>query len=326
MKTKFLISTMVLVSVIFIACEKKLSFEDSGGLVPLTVIEDTSLPSININGVQLHAETYGNPSHPILLAIHGGPGGDYRSILNFCQLAQDSMFVIFYDQRGSGLSQRLDASVYSSIQEYIDELGAVIQHYRQNSAQPIILAGHSWGAMLATAYINQHPNAITGAILAEPGGFTWPQVMDYFAESRKLNLFSETTNDQVYIDQFITSDKHNALDYKLALLTSENIVTGDLTPPSFWRYGAVCNSTSIDLAVANPEDMNFTTHLQDYQTKVLFVYSELNKAYGEEHALAVSSVFPNNQLVKILGCGHEIPEFGWDNFYPIVKDYLNEVL
>jgi len=72
--------------------------------------------------------------------------------------------------------------------------------------------------------------------------------------------------------------------------------------------------------------MNFTTSLQDYTTKVLFVYSELNQAYGKSHALLVSSAFPNSQVEEIVGCGHEMPQFGWGNFYPLIKKYLNETL
>lgn len=326
MKTFFLVSIMAAVIITFTSCSKELSFNSPGALVPLTVTEDPSLPSIIIDGVKLHAETYGSPNHPILLVVHGGPGGDYRSMLNFRQLVHDSMFVIFYDQRGSGLSQRLDANAYTAIQEYIDELEGIIQHYRQDASQSVILAGHSWGAMLATAYINQHPNSITGAILAEPGGFTWEQTTAYLNKSRKLNLFSEITNDQVYIDQLVTNNQHNTLDYKLALLSSGNLATGDRTTPSFWRYGAVCNSASIGLATTEPEAMNFTTHLQNYTKKVLFTYSERNTAYGKEHALEVSSAFPNIQVEEVAGCGHEIPQFGWNNFYPLVKNYLNEVL
>ena len=319
------LSLLAIVIIAFGAC-KKLSLEKDEALVPLTVIEDASLPSININGVLLHSETYGNPTHPIIVMLHGGPGADYKSLLNFKQLANDNLFVVFYDQRGSGLSQRIDKSGYSNVQVFIDELDGVINHYRQNSSQKVVLAGHSWGAMLATAYINQKPNNITGLILAEPGGFTWEQIETYISQSRKLNLFNESTNDFVYQDQLISGSDHNTLDYKLALSTVGSIATGDINPAPFWRYGAICNSTSLALAVENPEQVNFTTNLSLYKTKVLFAYSELNTAYGLVHANLVSGALPNVELVKVMGCGHEIPHFGWNNFYPSIKNYLNEIL
>ena len=325
MKNNFLIA-IAFVILIFTSCEKELQFDEDGVLVPLTVMEDPSIPSIIINGVKLHSETFGNPNYPMIVAIHGGPGSDYRSMLNFKDLVADEYFIVFYDQMGSGLSQRLDKDHYTNVQQFVDELDGVIEHYRQSDTQQIVLAGHSWGAMLATAYINQKPNEIDAVILAEPGGFTWPQTEDYFSKSRKLELFSELTNDFVYQDQFITGGDHNTLDYKLALSIAGDVTTGDDGTTPYWRYGAICNTASINLAINNPEQMNFTANLSNYTTKVLFAYSELNTAYGQIHAEAVSTSLPNVRLEKINGCGHEIPNFGWDNFRPIIISYLNETL
>lgn len=305
------------------SCKK---MDKQGALVPLTVMEDSSLPQININGVVLHSETHGNPANPMLVVLHGGPGGDYRGMLNFKELANDSMFVVFYDQRGSGLSQRLGKSDFSNVQVFIDELEGVINHYQRNSSQKIVLAGHSWGAMLAAAYINQHPTEIDGVIFAEPGGFTWEQTKSYTKKSRQLNLFSEFTNDYVYQDQLITGDDHNTLDYKMALSTAGNVHTGDKNSAPFWRYGAICNITSIQLAINTPKQVDFTTNLKNYTTKTLFVYSELNTAYGFNHAKEVSASLPKVDLIEIKGCGHEIPQYGWNNFLPLIKTYLNEIL
>ncbi len=320
-----LLSLLVIALFTFNSCET-IEFETMGQLVPLTVTEDTSLPSININGLLLHSETYGNPTDPMVVVIHGGPGGDYRGMLNYKQLAADNMFVVFYDQRGSGLSQRIDKSQYSAVQVFIDELDGVINHYRQNSNQKVVLAGHSWGAMLATAYINQKPNTISGAILSEPGGFTWQQTLDYIERSRALKLFDELTNDFVYQDQFITGSDHLTLDYKMALSTAGDVSLGDETSAPYWRYGSICNIASIELAMDNPDQMDFTTNLSNYPTKTLFAYSELNTAYGLGHAELVSGALPNVELIKVMDTGHEIPHFGWNNFYPLIQTYLKEVL
>lgn len=320
---KTILYLFALVLCTLISCNKESQVAD---LVPLTVMEDSSLPAITINGVKLHAETFGNPLHPMIVVLHGGPGVDYRSNLNFKHLADDSLFVVFYDQRGSGLSQRLEKDAYPHVQVFIDELDGVIQYYRQSNRQPVVLAGHSWGAMLATAYINQKPNEITGLILAEPGGFNWEQTSAYIGRSRPLKLFDEATNDFVYQDQFLSGSDHRLLDYKMILSTAGDSNTGDLTGPPFWRYGAVCSSASFQLVAEDPDQLDFTTNLSNYTTKVLFVYSELNTSYGQEHAEFVSSELPNVQLVRIDGCGHEIPHFGWDNYYPHIKTYLNEIL
>jgi len=102
------------------------------------------------------------------------------------------------------------------------------------------------------------------------------------------------------------------------------VLLGSASP--YWRYGSVCNSASISLAINNPEQLDFTKNLSNYPSKILFAYSELNPAYGKEHAELVSSALTNVELIEVKGCGHEIPQFGWNNYYPIIKTYLTEIL
>jgi proline iminopeptidase len=71
--------------------------------VPNTVATDPTIPHIEIDGVVFHAETFGDPQNPTVVVVHGGPGGNYGYLLNLHQLEND-YFVVFYDQRGSGLS------------------------------------------------------------------------------------------------------------------------------------------------------------------------------------------------------------------------------
>jgi proline iminopeptidase len=310
----------------FTACTKgEMAKNEPGNLVPKTVTEDASLPSISVNGTTLHSETFGNPDSPMVVILHGGPGADYRSMLKLKALADDGYFVVFYDQRGSGLSRRHNKSDYS-IQIMLDDLTSVITHYRRSLKQKIFLLGQSWGAMLATAYVNAYPESVNGVILAEPGGFTWNQTKDYIERTRKLSPFSEGPNDIFYIDQFLTGkeSEQEVLDYKMGITsaydTREGNALGNAGPYPFWRYGAVSQEAMFDLG--ERDGFNWTTNLGGFTTKILFCYSEGNKAYGQQWAQQLSSSYPNVQLEKINGSGHEIPWFGFANFYPLVKNYL----
>jgi proline iminopeptidase len=326
MKNLFSMFVSAALAVVTFASCDILEPEQPGLLVPLTVDEDPSLPSIAVNGTQLHAETFGNPNDPMIVVLHGGPGGDYRALLNCSMFASDGFFVVFYDQRGSGLSRRHSKESYTNVQLFIDDLDAVINYYRQ-PGQKVILIGQSWGAMLATAYVNDHPNKISGVVMSEPGGLTWKDAKEYIKRVRSMEVFDETTNDYVYVDQIITSSDHNLLDYRLALQSAASSAPGNKIghpgPVPFWRFGAVCASACAEIADAHPFD--FTTNLRQYTTRVLFLYSELDVAYGRTYAESVSSAYPNVELVEIKGSGHEIPYFGWDRFYQVTRTYLSTV-
>jgi proline iminopeptidase len=299
-----------------------------GDLVPLTVDEDPSLPSIQVNGTLLHSESFGDPRDPMIVVLHGGPGGDYRGMLKCANFVDDGYFVVFYDQRGCGLSRRHPKELYATRGPalFIEDLAAVIRHYR-TQGQKVILMGQSWGAMLATAYVNEHPSDISGVVMMEPGGFTWNDTKEYLGRWRTVDPFNETVNDMTYVDQLVTGSDHGTLDYKAAVQGAAEYAPGNalgITEPSpFWRMGAACAAGAFEYA--REHSFDFTTTLQRYDTPVLFAYSERNRAYGKSHAEHVSVAYPHVQLAEIRGAGHDIAYFGWENFHPIAKAYLNTV-
>ena len=193
MKSKRKILMLAVTALLFFSCEKERLINEPGNLVPRTVDQDQSLPSITVNGVMLHSEAFGNPDGTMIVCIHGGPGGDYRYMLNLKDLADYGYRVVFYDQIGSGLSQRFPKRSYTELGSGIldmiyDELSGVIAHYRTSPNQKVFLMGHSWGAILATAYAGKHPNAVQGLAIAEPGGLKWDDVVEFVKKTRSFNF------------------------------------------------------------------------------------------------------------------------------------------
>jgi proline iminopeptidase len=328
--TLVMMAVVIMSTIPFMGCEKEVYMKDEGNLVPKTADEDPGIPSVTINGALLHSEAFGPPDSALIVVLHGGPGSDYRYLLKCREFADHGYRVVFYDQRGSGLSQRFSKSTYS-LKVMFDELGGIIDHYRTSPSQKIFLLGQSWGAMLATAYVNAHPAAISGLILCEPGGLVWHDIADYAHRTRGVEITSELMNDVTYMDQFITGkeSQQEILDYKFGLLafaeTDKDNPTGNEAHIPFWRWGAVCNQTLFDLGETEKPD--WTTNLDQYSTKVLFLYSENNRAYGPEWAKKVSSAYPNVQLFEVMGAGHDMLTFdtGWNNAYPVMLEYLNSL-
>ncbi|MFV0604410.1 MAG: alpha/beta fold hydrolase [Niabella sp.] len=317
-----------------------MTISDPGNLVPKTVDQDASLPAITINGAKLHSEAFGPVGGTLIICIHGGPGADYRYMLNCKTLATKGYRVVFYDQRGAGLSQRFPKSWYMSQgvdainKIFYDELKGVITHYKTSSTQKVILLGQSWGAMLATGYAGKYPNDIAGLIVAEPGGLKWNDVVDYISKSRSFGLWSEALNDATYIDQFITGneDEHEILDYKLTVMGAVNDIVGDVgsdlgeNAPArvLSRSGAVVSAASFELGEDQKPD--FSAGINNYSSKVLFIYSSNNKAYPDSWATKISSVYINKEIFKAQGVGHsgmvDQIDFWTTTMEPKVINYL----
>lgn len=305
-----------------------MNINGQGNLVPKTVDQDPLIPSITINETQLHAETFGQKDSAMVIFLHGGPGSDYRNGLQAKQLATNGYYVVFYDQRGSGLSKRHNKDTYS-IQLMLDDLTAVIAYYRTSPTQKVFLFGHSWGAMIAAAYINEYPTRINGVIFAEAGGFTKTLLDEYGETSRKLSLFSEITNNVLYYDQFITGkeNEHEILDYKMGIASGFSYAKGNNEgiegPSPFWRNGAEVLQKFMQ--IAEDDGFDFTSNLHQYPTKVLFLYGQNNRSYGLAFAQKEASYFTKKQISEIAGTGHEMIYFNWNNVYPIVLTYLNSL-
>ncbi|MBL7791205.1 MAG: alpha/beta hydrolase [Saprospiraceae bacterium] len=300
-----------LVSGALASCTKEKFINEPGNLVPLTVVEDPSLPAITVGDATLHSEAFGHPDSTLVVVVHGGPGSDYRSLLNIKDLALAGYRVVFYDQRGSGLSERFDADYYESLGEdavslFFEDLRGVIAHYRTRSNQKVMLIGDSWGGMLSAAYAGRYPNEVDGLVVSEPGGLKWDDVVDYVKRSRSFSLWGEALNDVTYLDQFLTGDEndHEILDYKAALNSSKNEITGEgvRAPNLFWRSGAVCNASLFKAGFDYEPD--FRIGLEQFEAPVLFIYTEKNVAYQLSWAQRISAAFNQVQLFEITDIGH----------------------
>ena len=299
---------LFLVALIGLGACKKL--DTAGNLVPKTADQDASVPSITINGRMLHSEAFGHPDSTMVVCIHGGPSADYRYMLRAKDLATRGYRVVFYDQLGSGLSQRFNEDYYDNkniTEIFLDELKGVINHYKTKPTQKVILFGHSWGAIMATAYAGKYPNEISGMAIIEPGGLKWADIIDYVTRSQSTPLWSEMANDVLYQDQFISTQKnnHEVLDYKLTLLAShgnpntQETLTGK---DGFWRFGSVINIVSYNYGEKYKPDMG--EGIQNYSKRVLFIYGGAGKVYTDAWAQKISSVYINKEIFKVAGVGH----------------------
>ena len=192
--------------------------DDSPMLVPPTVPDDLSLPrlEINVSGKErlVHCRTYGDPDKPVLFVMPGSLS-DLFCYLPF-EVFSDAYFVVLWDQRGQGLSQRVDR----------DELGfeAMIEEIKEvknelSPSKPINLLGHSWSAVFALLYAGKYPADVERLILMEPFGFS-SEIMNK-ADAGVLNLFTPGYLDMAWFSGMAPLDKHDALDFRMrGMLTS----------------------------------------------------------------------------------------------------------
>ena len=277
-----------------------------GNLVPKTVAEDLSLPAITVNGTRLHAEAFGDPGNPAIVFLHAGPGSNYRSLLSLTPL-QDDFYLVYFDQRGAGLSERLGKSQLT-LESYIEDLYQVINHYTKSDTSTITLVGYSWGGQYATAFIAQHPERVKNAILIDPGPFN----SEIFAEMNFANFdFSdEWINEFIWNNDFISPDDHARLDYSWAIADNDSsfderygLSSGDFKREERnGRFGAL-------LAITfqfGSQGFDFTKGLENFTEPILFIRSERNRIHHEAYIRKQMNFYKDPTLITIPDVGHDL--------------------
>lgn len=137
--------------------------DDSFSALPLfPPLQPTRSGMLAVDDVHsLYWEECGNPAGIPVVFLHGGPGGGlspkHRQFFR-----SDAYRIILFEQRGAGRSTPLGEVRNNSTQLLIDDIEA-LRHML--GVDRWLVFGGSWGATLALAYGQAHPQACLGFIL-----------------------------------------------------------------------------------------------------------------------------------------------------------------
>lgn len=287
-----------------------------------TVADDPSLPSLELDGYRFHAETHGDPTNPTVIVLHGGPGADYRSLLSLGELA-DTHHVVFYDQRGAGLSDRVHADTITAA-VMLDDLDRIADRF--SPTEPVTLIGHSWGATLAAGYMRHRPNRVAAAVLAEPGYLDWAEYVLWQQRYDDLMNGWDTTKLMIqagFEAQHVNGpDDHAGDDY----LVGQRMIPAFVNHPDnpYHRPGQPYTAPSWRFGKAASDALTGETFgdATDFDGPTLFLAGADNNWIGEPLQRAHAECYPNAQLAVVPDAAHDMV---WDNpthTIATIRDFL----
>ena len=124
-----------------------------------------------------------NDQDPVLLFLHGGPGGSVMNYANrFTKDLQKHFIVVQWDQRETGKTKSLNSSAEPLTISLLEQDAVDVINYLRNKfhQDKIYLVGHSWGGFLAMEVASHHPELLAACFAASP--------MIHQIESEKMAL------------------------------------------------------------------------------------------------------------------------------------------
>ena len=144
-------------------------------------------------------------SNPVLLFVHGGPGmPEYFLTEDYPTSLEDYFTVVYWDQRGAGLSYQsnIDKSTIT-VEQYIDDTIQVTNYLRDRFGKDkIYLMAHSWGTYFGIQTVKKAPQLYNAYIAVgqvtnqeESEKRAYEYMMDYYSKAgdeKTLRRLKET--------------------------------------------------------------------------------------------------------------------------------------
>lgn len=287
------------------------------GLQAQTVVHKKGV--VHTEQVDLGYETLGTagPTLPVI-AVNGGPGLSHVYMVQndiWERIAQQRM-VVFYDQRGTGSSKRMQPGAPQSMDVQVADLEAV----RKNlGLEKVVLVGDSYGGLLSMAYAAAHPEHVGKLVLSDSPGPSWksivhllpdvfPDVQEQGAkEEQKLGPETEAAARADLRNHFrmifYSAEKRDAYMAKMGDLGFEPAVSE-----------AVSKATS---------DLDLTSKLPEFRFPTLILSGRYDMNVAPLTAWRMAQAIPGAKVVFFEQSGH-LPSYEEpDKYVSVLENFLN---
>ena len=251
--------------------------------------------------LNLHRTTSG--AGPVLLMLHGVTrcGADWEPL--FPALAAHWK-VIALDQRGHGTSPRAGSYL---VTDYIADVVRLVQ---EETADPIVLFGHSLGAMVAAAVAAELPDRVRGTILEDPPFHTMGNRIAGSAWQAQFTGMREAARKRGSVEKITDA----LADIRLPASGGGFKRLGDLRDRASLAWSGQCLS-QLDPEVLTPviegrwlDGYDFPDSLSRVRCPTLLLQADPSAggALTDADAETLKSIISTCQHVRLPGCGHNL--------------------
>jgi proline iminopeptidase len=254
---------------------------------------------------------------PVLLALHGGPGGDHTTFRPTLSALVEEAQIIYVDQRGSGRSARGPRESYT-LKNNVADIEALRRYL---GVDRIALLGYSYGGMVAMSYAIEYPESLSHLIVVASA----PSYQ--FLDRAKTILHERGTPRQIRLAQqlwngsFRDDDEYAQYQAVLRPLYSVAAATGVETSANRPR-GIVSHEPVNEAFSGFLRTFDVRRDLPQIQTRTLVVGAAHDWICAPEFSAEIAASIPQAELHILRDSGHKIFYDQPDSFLGITSAFL----
>jgi pimeloyl-ACP methyl ester carboxylesterase len=251
--------------------------------------------------IHLHRTTCG--SGPVLLLLHGVTrcGADWEPLL---PALAAHWKVIALDQRGHGTSPRAGSYLVT------DYVADVVRFVQEETADPVVIFGHSLGAMVAAAVAAELPDRVRSIILEDPPFHTMGNRIAGSAWQAQFTGMREAARKRGSVEEITDA----LADIRLPASGGGFKRLGELRDRASLAWSAQCLS-QLDLELLTPviegswlDGYDFPSLLSGLNCPTLLLQADPSAggALTDADAESLKSIVSDCQHVRFPSCGHNL--------------------
>lgn len=290
--------------------------------------QDKEIPSeglIEVDGGKVWYRINGDSDKTPVLILHGGPGSSSYGQEPLREIS-DERPVVFYDQLGSGRSDRITDTTLMTVERYIEEVEQVRKYL---NLEKLYLYGQSWGTALSLEYYLKYPEYVKGIIFSSPYFSTrrWIEdanelvktLPDSIQKIIRINEKNKTFSNQEYkdaVDLFYSKFLRRKQRPAEVVDTASNFFGTNVYeymwgPSEFTATGTLLNYDRID-------------ELSKVEVPVLFITGEYDEATPET-VKYYQSLVPGSRFREISNSGHATLNDNPEEAIEAIRNFLEEI-
>lgn len=257
---------------------------------------------IKVPESELYVRMRGNPANPVIINLHGGPGGYSGIDIKLMGPGLEDKFLVAYlDQRGCGKSPVCSDTTRLTVEQYIQDLDIVTDSLMNRyDIKQVNLMGSSWGGMYGFLYLLSHQDKINSFACIDGkvnSHYQNHSLIDY--EIKRANELLQTT-----VSDSIKNELKSIIS-KLKRIKNSNFeyFHKDVN----WMKHEVPPKLGFNAYFADTSKIiSFSDVLRDTALMKLMKYSEEEYAAIGEKAEIVNQAFRNNPYYNNINIEKEL--------------------